>query len=229
MRPTCYTAPTMVETVTSIIGTLGYIGIFFLMLVEVVFPPIPSEIILPFAGFAAAQGTLGITGVVLVAALGATTGGIVVYLLGKLLHEEKIEKFILRYGSWLGVKTTDIARSQRWFDRHGYRAVFLGRMIPVIRTFISLPAGIRRMRFLPFAAYTFIGSLGWSALLATAGYVLGDQYQRVEEYLKPVTLFVIFAFFIAIGIWVSRRLYVAVQTKRSSKQVKENTTENPAQ
>jgi membrane protein DedA with SNARE-associated domain len=204
----------MAEIVTSVIGTLGYIGIFFLMLIEVVFPPIPSEVILPFAGFAAAQGTLSIGGVIVTAALGATAGGTVVYWLGKLLHQEKIERFILQYGSWLGIKQGDIDKSQRWFDRHGYRAVFLGRMVPIVRTFISLPAGIRRMNFIPFLIYTFIGSLAWSTLLASAGYVLGDQYQRVEAYLKPVTLAVIFLFFISVGIWLSRRLYLNTKSKR---------------
>jgi membrane protein DedA with SNARE-associated domain len=197
----------MTELVVTVIETLGYVGIFFLMLIEVVFPPIPSEIILPFAGFAAARGSLSLFWVIAIATLGATTGATVIYWIGKLLHQEKIERFVLRFGKILGIKKKDIDKSQDWFDRHGYRAVLLGRMVPIVRTFISLPAGMRRMSFVPFLAYSFIGSLGWSTLLVLGGYVLGEEYQRVEGYLKPVTLVLVGLIGVGALYWVGRNMY----------------------
>lgn len=170
----------------------GYAGIFFLMVLENIFPPIPSEVVIPLAGFAAADGELSLPLVILFATLGAVVGCIPWYVLGRVFGITRVKALAARFGRVLTLEPHDVDRAQGWFGRHGRAAVFFGRLVPTIRTLISVPAGIARMPFVPFVLYSFAGSAIWTTLLASLGYMLQSQYGRVEAYLDPVSNGVIF-------------------------------------
>ncbi len=186
--------------VTSTIESLGYLGIGALTLLEVVVPPIPSELVLPFAGFSASQGSLTLWGVILVATVGALIGASILYGLARLLSLKKLRGLAGRYGRYLRVKPSDLDRSAEWFQRHGPQSVFFGRMIPGLRSLISLPAGVSKMRFWQFVLWTGLGTAIWSATLTLAGYLLGRHYELVGEYLGPVSWIVLGSLILA-GIW----------------------------
>ena len=177
----------MASWIIAFISSTGYWGILLLMLVENVFPPIPSELIMPLAGFMVAQDKLTFLGATLAGMAGSVIGALPFYYGGKKLGEERVKRFADRHGRWLTVSGQDIERASRWFDRHGGAAVFLCRLIPGVRSLISVPAGIARMNFVKFLFYTSIGTALWAGLLAYVGYVLGSNFTKVGEYLDPVS------------------------------------------
>lgn len=177
----------MASWIIAFISSTGYWGILLLMLVENVFPPIPSELIMPLAGFMVAQDKLTFLGATLAGMAGSVIGALPFYYAGKKLGEERVKRFADRHGRWLTVSGQDIERASRWFDRHGGAAVFLCRLIPGVRSLISVPAGIARMNFVKFLFYTAIGTALWAGLLAYVGYVLGSNFTKVGEYLDPVS------------------------------------------
>ena len=173
-----------------VVGTIegsGYAGIFFLMVLENIFPPIPSELIIPLVGFAAAEGDLNIVLAILAATLGAVVGAIPWYVLGRAFGLERVKKLSEKHGRLTTMSPSDVDLAQKWFDKHDGAAVFVGRLIPTVRTLISVPAGVARMKLPPFFIYTALGSAVWTTLLALLGYVLQSQYTLVEEYLNPVS------------------------------------------
>jgi membrane protein DedA with SNARE-associated domain len=176
----------MTDWITSIMESLGYFGIGLLMLLENVFPPIPSEMIMPLAGFTAAQGNLGIILVVLAGTVGSLLGAIGWYWAAQKLGAERIRDWSARHGRWLGIAPDEFDRAQDWFGRHGRTAVLVGRLIPGIRTFISIPAGLCGMPFATFVTYTLAGTVVWTALLALAGYILRSNWQVIEQYVGPI-------------------------------------------
>ena len=190
----------MASWVISFIFSTGYWGIVLLMFLENVFPPIPSEVIMPLAGFMVAQEKLTLLGATLAGMAGSVLGALLFYYAGKKLGEERVKRFADRYGRWLTVSGQDIERASRWFHRHGSAAVFFCRLIPGVRSLISVPAGIAGMNFIKFLFYTSIGTALWAGLLAYIGYVLGSNFTKVGEYLDFVSWIV----FGAIGV-----LYVA--------------------
>jgi membrane protein DedA with SNARE-associated domain len=169
----------------------GYIGVFFLMLLETVFPPIPSEVIMPIAGVAAASGAFSLTGVILAGTAGAMVGNTLWYLLALKIGITRFHRFIDRYGRWLAIDWPDVERAQAAFGRFGNVIVFAGRMIPTIRSVVSIPAGMLRMRLAPFLVWSTIGTAIWSAGLAIAGWLLGRNVDQIEQVLGPVSLGVI--------------------------------------
>jgi len=177
----------MFQWTLHIIETGGYFGIFLLMVLENIFPPIPSEVVIPLAGFASAQGELHIALVILVATCGAVVGAIPWYLLGRLFGVRRLKRLSVRYGRLLTLSPVDIDHAQEWFHCHGQKAVLFGRLIPTIRTLISVPAGLARMKLSTFLLYSFIGSAAWTSILALLGYLLESQYDQVAEYLNPVS------------------------------------------
>jgi membrane protein DedA with SNARE-associated domain len=181
----------MVAWITDTIYSLGYLGIGFLMCLENLFPPIPSELIMPLGGFVVAQGKMNFGLVVLAGVVGTVLGALPWYYAGKLLGEERLKNFCDRYGRWMGISGDDISKAKIWFDRHGYRAVLLCRLVPGIRTLISIPAGLSNMRILPFLIYSTIGTTIWVALLTYAGFALGQNYKLVEQYLDPISKYVL--------------------------------------
>ncbi len=166
---------------------LGYAVIALVMLLENVVPPIPSEVVMPLAGFLIQQGKLEVVPTVLAGLLGTVLGAWFWYGLGRMVNERRLEAWLQRHGRWFGLRPEDLARSRRWFHRHGVAVVFWGRIIPGVRTFVSLPAGIELMPQPLFLAWTTAGSLIWIVLLTVAGQALGAGYGQVAERLKPFT------------------------------------------
>ncbi|MFZ9816697.1 MAG: DedA family protein [Ilumatobacteraceae bacterium] len=177
--------------VQDVIEQLGAVGVALLVILENVFPPIPSEIVLPFAGFVAWRGDGSVPVMILAATIGAVVGALVLYAIAAVIGDRRLAAFIERFGRWFGVKPSDLARAEAWFDRHAVAAVLLGRCVPLIRSVVSVPAGFRRMRLLPFIVYTAAGSAVWNTALIGAGAILGDQWDRVEPYVALLQYVVI--------------------------------------
>lgn len=195
----------MVEWITNTMNALGYLGIGLLMFLENLFPPIPSELIMPLAGFTVAQGKMNFQYAVLAGVVGTVLGTLIWYYAGILVGEERLRSLADRHGKWLGLSGEDIDKANRWFYRHGTKTVLLCRLVPGIRTIISLPAGISRMRLVPFLVYSTIGTTLWTTLLTYAGYMLGEHYDLVDEYLAPVSKIVLGGLVVVAVVWVLRR------------------------
>jgi len=169
------------------IGSAGYPGIALLMLLENIVPPLPSELIMPMAGFVAAGGKLSLAGVILAGTLGSVAGALPWYYLGKWLGRERLREWAGKHGRWLTLTPAQVDRVDAWFARHCGKAVFFGRLAPAVRTLISLPAGVFRMSLQRFLLFTALGSSLWSTALAVAGHSLRDGYEQVSHVLNPVT------------------------------------------
>jgi membrane protein DedA with SNARE-associated domain len=195
----------LTERVTDIIERLGYIGIAGLIALENVFPPIPSEIILPLAGFMAGRGDFWLPAVVVAATIGSVVGALVLYAVGAWLGDKRLRQLVNRYGRFLGVHEHDLDRANNWFDRYGSTAVFLGRLVPVIRSIVSVPAGIRRMSLGQFLLYTAVGSTIWNGVLIGLGWALGDHWEQVGDYVSYFQYVVILAIVVAVGVFFWRR------------------------
>lgn len=194
------------EWVLSIMAKFGYFGIVFAMFAENVFPPIPSEVIMPAAGFAASRGDFNLILVILAGTLGASLGALPLYYLGRVFDEERLVAFAEKYAKYMLVKPDDITSANDWFDKHGKTAVFFGRMVPGVRSLISIPAGMNNMPLLPFLTLTALGSSIWTAVLTLAGYYLGQNYEIIEGALAPYSKgFGLLVIVIIIGWLIKRR------------------------
>ncbi|MEO5733650.1 MAG: DedA family protein [Rubrivivax sp.] len=187
----------MAQWIISFIEQHGYLGIAALMVLENVFPPIPSELIMPFAGFSAARGELSLAGVLAAGTVGSLLGTLPWYVAGRSLTGDRLKRWAGRWGRWLAVSPDDIDHASDWFERHGSAAVFFGRMVPAVRSVISVPAGIARMNLAAFLAWSAAGSLLWVGLLVGLGYGLESQYARVQGWLSPVTMLIVAAIIVA--------------------------------
>ena len=176
----------MAAWILAFIEQHGYLGIAVLMCVENVFPPIPSELIMPFAGYAAARGTLHPVGVVAAGTAGTVLGALPWYWIGRRIGARRLEGWAARHGRWLTLSCNDVVRAERWFERHGAWSVALGRLVPALRSLISAPAGIMGMPLGSFLLWTVLGSTVWSGALTALGYALEDQHARVAHWLDPV-------------------------------------------
>lgn len=195
----------MAEWITNIMTSLGYWGIGLLMFLENLFPPIPSELIMPLAGFTVARGEMNFFLAVLAGTVGTVLGALPWYYLGHFLGTDRVRALADRYGRWLTVTGKDIDRADRWFDRQGIKAVLIGRLIPGVRTLISLPAGISGMNLPVFLVFSTIGTVLWTTLLTAAGYFLGDNYELVDEYLAPASKVIAAIIVVSFLVWVARR------------------------
>jgi membrane protein DedA with SNARE-associated domain len=195
----------LVEWITKTMESLGYLGIGFLMFMENLFPPIPSELIMPLAGFTVSKGEMNFQYAVLAGVVGTILGTLLWYYGGLFIGEKRIRELADRYGKWIGVTGNDIDKVNRWFYRHGTKAVLFGRLVPGIRTLISLPAGISGMRLMPFLVYSTIGTTIWTFALTYAGFALGANYELVDEYLAPVSKVVLAILVVVFIIWLLRR------------------------
>ena len=194
------------DWVLAIMAKFGYFGIVFAMFAENVFPPIPSEVIMPAAGFAASNGDLNLILVILAGTLGAVLGALPLYYLGRIFDEEWLSAFTEKYGKYVFVKPNDIKATNAWFDKHGKKAVFFGRMVPGIRSFISIPAGMNKMPMPSFLILSTLGASIWTTALAFAGYYLGKNYEIIELTLAPYSKGIgIVIVIIIIGWFIKRR------------------------
>jgi len=175
------------EWMTGVIEQGGYPGIALLMLVENVFPPIPSELIMPMAGFQAARGELHVVPVILAGSLGSWAGAVLWYWVGRRIGTDGLKRLAARHGRWLTLSPGEVDTARGWFRRHCGKAVFLGRLVPSVRTLISVPAGMAPMALPAFLLYSAAGTLLWTAALGGAGYALEARFQEVAGWVDPVS------------------------------------------
>ena len=177
----------MSDWVVRLIEQSGYLGVGFLMFLETIFPPIPSEVIMPVAGVAAAQGKLGYLPVVASGTAGAMLGNVVWYRAARALGVDRLKPVIDRYGRWLTISWPEVERAQSWFGKHGMAFVLIGRLMPTIRSLVSVPAGLLRLRFRTFFIASLIGTAAWTAVLAGAGYKLEENVDQVDKMVGPAS------------------------------------------
>lgn len=189
---------------------LGYLAIGLVMLLENVIPPIPSEVVMPLAGFLVQQGKLQLIPAVIAGLVGTVLGAWFWYGVGRLVNEQQLEQWVSRRGRWLGLQPQALAQSRHWFNRHGVAVVFWGRIVPGIRTLVSVPAGIELMPQRSFLAWTTAGSLLWVLILTLMGQALGEGYKRVAVWIEPFAqlIKVLIVVAVAIGaVWLLLRAW----------------------
>jgi len=173
--------------VVEAVRSLGYVGIALLMCLENLFPPLPSELIMPLAGVLAADGDLTLAGVIVAGTVGSLAGQSAWFELGRRLGERRIRAFAARHGRWMAVSPEDLDHARDWLNRHGAAALVLGRLVPTVRTLISLPAGMAGIPWWQFLTYSAVGTTAWTAGLAIAGYVLQSRFTRIRDVMGPVS------------------------------------------
>jgi len=191
----------MIAALAELISKGGYPGIVLLTFLETIFPPLPSELFMPLAGYVASRGTLSLPGVIAAGTLGSLAGAWFWYAVGRAIGLDRARELAARHGRWLTLHPRDIDRGSAWFERQGGAVVLFGRMMPAIRSVVSVPAGIAHMPVARFLALSAVGTVIWTSLLMTAGYKLGADYGRVAVWAEPFSNLVI-AFLI--GIYVVR-------------------------
>ncbi len=205
----------MQEFIVKMMDQFGYLGISLLIAIENLFPPIPSEIILTFGGFMTTQTNMTIPGVVLWATVGAVVGALILYAVGRILAPERLEKLLSgKLGKALGFKQGDLLKAADWFNRKGSITVFFCRCIPIVRSLISIPAGMANMKMLPFLLMTTIGTLIWNIVLVVLGAAAGDAWEHIAGYVDAYSHVILIALIvIAVGVliyyfgwWRRRRL-----------------------
>lgn len=198
--------------VVDVIERIGAPGVGALVAMETAFPPIPSEVILPFAGFSAAQGDVNVVMAWVFATLGALVGAWVLYGVGALVGYDRLQ--LLAAKRWFPLfSVSDLARGDRFFDKHGNKVVLFGRCIPLVRSIVSVPAGVDRMPLVRFSALTALGSGAWNAIFITAGYQLGDNWERVEGWIKPLSYGTVALLGLG-ALWLAYRKVTTVRANR---------------
>ncbi len=188
----------MEEFVISIMNQLGYFGIFFLIFIENIFPPIPSEVVLLFGGFMTTYSKLNLFGMIIFSTLGSTVGAIVLYYIGKILNKERLKKIVSgKIGKVLRLKASDIEKADKWFDTKGNKTVFFCRFIPVVRSLISIPAGMSEMIMSKFLLYTITGSLIWNTVLLFIGSKVGENWKKIEQIMNQYSHIILIILIIA--------------------------------
>jgi len=187
----------LAEFITSFISSLGYGGIFFLMILESALIPIPSEIIMPFSGFLVSSGKLGSVGVILAGSLGNLVGSVITYYLGIRLGRA----FLIKYGKYILFRVHHLVWTEQLFQKYGDKISFVGRLLPGVRTYISLPAGIGKSNFIKFVVYTLVGSIIWNSLLTYGGIQLGRSWQHIDKYSRYLDIIAVVATAIFI-VWI---------------------------
>lgn len=194
----------MENFIIQIIESWGYLGVGLLIAIENIFPPIPSEVILAFGGFMTTKTILNEVGVILSATIGSTVGAIVLYLIGRILNKERLEKIVSgKIGKVLRLKPGDIEKADKWFDTKGQKTVFICRFIPIVRSLISIPAGMSEMKIWKFLLYTILGSAIWNTVLVLLGKKLGDSWETVVNVFNEFSHIILILLIILciIGIW----------------------------
>ncbi len=188
--------------IIQLIQSTGYLGIFILMTLESTLIPIPSEVVMPFSGFLVEQHHLSFLWVVVAGTLGNLAGSLIAYGLGFWLEENLVFSLIRKYGKFLLFSTHDYEKSKKWFTNYGDKAVLVSRVLPVVRTFISLPAGVCRMNIKKFSVFTVIGSLFWSIFLISIGYYLGSKWNNFEGYFRKFDIVIVIGVMLLAGFYI---------------------------
>lgn len=197
----------LLEWIISVLESVGYLGLVLLIALENIFPPIPSEIILPLTGFLIEQGKMNFIGALLASTTGSILGALFLYILSSKLGEHRVYQIADAYGKYLGLSKEDIQKSITWFRKHGTKLVFFGRVIPTIRSIVSIPAGIAGMSIQKFILYTALGSAIWNTVLISIGWILGDKWEEVQKYTKILEygVWIVAAFGVGWLAWKKRR------------------------
>ncbi len=201
----------MEELILSIMNQFGYIGVLLLIAIENVFPPIPSEVILLFGGFMTTYTELNVIGMILFSTLGSLIGAIVLYYVGKILNKERLKKIVSgKVGKILRLKNEDIEKADHWFDTKGNKTVFFCRFIPIVRSLISIPAGMSEMPMLKFLIYTTLGSLIWNTVLVVIGNRVGENWTSIldilDKYSHIVLVLLIIIAIVCVYLFYSKKL-----------------------
>jgi alkaline phosphatase len=192
----------VLTSILALINLYGYKAIFILITIENIFPPIPCEVILTFGGFLTTISTLQPHAVIIVATLGSYLGAVILYFMGYLIKTDRLKEILV----YCHFKENDFDRSVKWFDKYSSLAVLLGRLVPIIRSIISIPAGITKMNFFNFSIYTLFGSIIWNTILVFLGILLGNNWILISKYLKQYALIIGIIFLIIIMIKKRKRL-----------------------
>ncbi len=203
------------QWIVTVMTSMGYWGIGLLMFLENLFPPIPSELIMPLAGFTVAQGKMEFIPAVTAGVIGTVLGALPWYYAGKLISEARLRHLADRYGKWLSISGRDIDTANNWFTRHGVMAVFLCRLVPGVRTLISLPAGLNEMRLVPFLIFSTLGTTLWVGFLTFLGFKLGENYELVEHWIDPISKIVLLLIVGSLGFWIWKRKKAATRRRRT--------------
>jgi membrane protein DedA with SNARE-associated domain len=189
--------------IESVIEKIGYLGVALLVGLENVIPVIPSEIVQPYAGFVAQRDNKSVALMVLVATIGSVVGSLIMYGIAAWIGPVRLRAFIVRYGKFVGVSEHELTRAEEWFDRNAVVSVLVGRCVPLIRAVVSIPAGFRKMKLIPYIICTFVGSLIWNTFLIGAGAMLGDNWESATKYMSAIQYIVVAAIIIVVGrfIW----------------------------
>ena len=200
----------MQEIMLNVINRFGYAGVFLLIMVENIFPPIPSEVILTFGGFMTTYTDMNVWIVILVATLGSAMGAVVLYLVGRLLSAAHLERlFEGRIGRLLHLKISDVNRAEAWFTKHGSKAIFFCRFVPIVRSLISVPAGMAKAKMAPFLLFTVAGTFIWNTVLIFLGRVAGDAWESMAHYVDTYSMIALAALVIVVlgigAVFIKRR------------------------
>ena len=199
----------MQAAIISIMNKFGYFGVFFLIAIENIFPPIPSEVILLFGGFMTTYSKINIIGVIIASTLGSLVGALILYYIGKILNKERLKKIVKgKVGKILRLKVKDIDKADEWFDTKGNKTVFFCRFVPILRSLISIPAGMSEMPMPKFLLYTTVGSAIWNAVLTIAGSIVGDKWETIVDIFDKyshITLIVLIVLFIGAIIYYFKK------------------------
>jgi membrane protein DedA with SNARE-associated domain len=198
------------EWIIAVVESLGYFGIAGLIALENLFPPVPSEIVLPLAGFLVGRGRFFLPWVILSATGGSLASALTLYGIGAWLGERRVRLALKRFGRFLFLHEEDLDRACRWFDQHGRKTVLLGRLVPGVRSIISIPAGLTRMPIWQFVVYTTVGSGLWNTGLVGLGWVLGDQWELVRPYVQLLG-YIVLGVLVAAALWFIWRRWRAHQ------------------
>ncbi len=196
----------MQQLVIDMMNRFGYFGISLLIMVENLFPPIPSEVILTFGGFMTIQSELNIIAVIVYSTIGSVAGAIILYLLGRLLNADRLGMLVDKYGRFLHLKRENIQKAQVWFTKRGSTAVLLCRFVPIVRSLISIPAGMAKMDFTLFMIYTVIGTVIWNAVLVCLGAAAGNNWEAIVSIFKKYSKVAVLVLFVVIIICVFNKI-----------------------
>ena len=208
----------MQELMIQLMGQFGYIGVFLLIAIENIFPPIPSEVVLLFGGFMTTYTELNVVGMIIAATFGSLLGAIVLYYIGGILNKERLKKIVSgKIGKVLRIKNEDIDKADHWFDTKGNKTVFFCRFIPIVRSLISIPAGMSQMPMGKFLVYTTAGSVIWNTVLVIAGNMVGEKWEDILQIFSDyshITLVVLIIIFVVGVVWFYRSKSKKVKAKK---------------
>ena len=196
-----------------VIVTAGYPGVIFVAFLENFFPPLPSEVIFPFIGFVAGKGSFSLPLVIGAGVTGTFLGAVLWYGAGRFIGAARLQSYVARYGKYAGITTKDLRRAQDWFERHQAPVIFFGRLVPLVRTLISVPAGFSKMRFMPFSLLTLAGSFLWIGLLVLGGFLLGENWENLSKVLERYETAAEISLLILVGILFLKKVRAVSRAK----------------